>query len=167
MSTGHRTGPLRKTESPGDLDAVARIMMEWAEPTDVDDVSGDLPGEEIVYIQEDANLNETFDFYRLTSSYSAEEFIVENRQYSGFNSYLPEWWKSGTKGGLLVWRHESSTSQARAIRNADNDTGVVLEGMPNVSDGDLGDPFPGASNNTAITPYTTPNMNTKLAISRA
>ncbi len=152
MNLGYRTGPLRKTESPGDLDPIARILMEWAVPTDV---TTNLDDESITYIEEDANLNETFDFYRLTSSYSVEEFIVENRQYSGLNSYLPEWWESGTKGGLLVWRHASSSSQTRAIRNADNDTEVVLEGMPNVSDGDLGDPFPGASNNTEITPYTT------------
>ena len=156
MSVGYRTGPLRKTESPGDLDPIARILMEWAVPTGV---TTNLDDESITYIEEDANLNETFDFYRLTSSYSIEEFIVENRQYSGFNSYLPEWWKSGNKGGLLVWRHASSTSQTRSLRRADNDNEVVLEGMPHVSDGDLGDPFPGASNNREITPYTTPSTN--------
>lgn len=155
MSVGYRTGPLRKAASPGDIDPVARIMMEWAVPTDV---TTNLDNESVTYIEEDANLSETFDFYRLTSSHSIEEFIVENRQYSGFNSYLPEWWQSGTKGGLLVWRHASSTSQTRAIRNADNDTDVVI-GLPHTSDGDLGDPFPGASNNTEITPYTTPSTN--------
>ena len=156
MGMGYRTGPLRKGESPVDLDPVARILMEWAVPTDV---ATNLNDEPITYIEEDADLNETFDFYRLTSPYSIEEFIVENRQYSGFNSYLPEWWKSGTKGGLLVWRHASSTSQDRSLRRADNDNDVVLEGMPHVYDGDLGDSFPGASNNREITPYTTPNTN--------
>ena len=63
------------------------------------------------------------------------------------------------KGGLPIWRHAGSTSQTRALRRADNDNDVVLEGMPHVSDGDLGDPFPGGSNNREITPYTTPSTN--------
>ncbi|MFQ5675889.1 MAG: FlgD immunoglobulin-like domain containing protein, partial [bacterium] len=105
----------------------------------------------------DGNLNESFDFYRLESPFSNDEYIIENRQYSGLNSYLPEWWKSGSHGGLLVWWHASSTSQARTIRNADDDTDVILEGMPNVSDGDRGDPFPGTTGNTAVTPYTAPS----------
>lgn len=47
MGVGYRTGPLRKSASPGDLDPVARIMMEWADPTDVNAVSGNLMDEEI------------------------------------------------------------------------------------------------------------------------
>jgi hypothetical protein len=157
ISVGYRTGPLRKAASPGDLDPVARILMEWAEPTDV---TSDLDDESITYVEEDDDLNETFDFYRLDDPNSSQEFIVENRQYSGFNSYLPEWWESGTHGGLLVWSHPSSTIQTRSLRPGDNDTDVVLEGLPEVSDGDLGDPFPGAASNTAISPYTTPNTST-------
>ncbi len=132
-------------------------MLEWASPTLV---TTNLMNETIEYREVDNNINETFDFYRLDDPYSNEEFIVENRQYSGFNSYLPEWWKSGYHGGLLIWHHLSSTSQTRSIRSADNDNDVVLEGLPNVSDGDRGDPFPGITGNTAITPYTTPNTNT-------
>lgn len=73
MGTGYRTGPVRKSASPGDLDAVARVMMEWADPTDVDNVSGNLMNEQIEYIEEDSDTNETLDFYRLDDPYSGAE----------------------------------------------------------------------------------------------
>jgi M6 family metalloprotease-like protein len=155
MGDGYRTGLLRKTESPGDLDAVARVVMEWATPTLV---NGTLTNEPIQYLEMDNNPTGNFDFYQFNNPApnSTEQFIIENRQYSGFNSYLPEWWKPGVKGGLLVWWRDG---QNRSLRLADNDTNVVLEGMPNVSSGDLGDPFPGDMNNTVITMSTTPNTN--------
>jgi len=157
MQTGYRAGPLRKSECPGDLDAVARIMMEWADATDVD---GHLDDESITYIQEDDNIYETLDFYRLDDPYSNGELIVENRQYSGFNSYLPEWWKEITHGGLLVWWHSSATSMYRYLRPGDNDfDNMTVPPETHWSGGDAGDPFPGTSNNTSITPYTTPSTN--------
>lgn len=154
MQTGYRAGPLRKSECPGDLDAVARIMMEWA---DVNDVIGHLEEESISYIEEDDDIDETMDFYRLDDPYSNGEIIVENRQYNGFNSYLPEWWEAMTHGGLLVWWHPSATSVDRYLWPGDNDFNTVQ--IPHEAGGDAGDPFPGTSNNTAITPYTTPSTN--------
>ena len=151
MNVGYRTGPLRKDESPGDLDAVARIVMEWAVPTEV---AASLINEQIEYLEIDDDPMANFDFYRFDDPGSSNEFIVENRQYSGFNAYLPEWWKTGAKGGLIVWWRDGQT---RDLRRADNDNDVVLEGLPNVSDGDLVDPFPGSSNNLQISMATTPN----------
>lgn len=157
MRTGYRTGPSYKGSCPGDLDAVARIMMEWA---DAIDVSTHLVDESVSYIEEDDDTNETMDFYRLENPYSSGELIVENRQYSGFNSYLPEWWKQVTHGGLLVWWHPSATTMLRYLRPGDNDFDIMtVPPESNWSAGDAGDPFPGTSNNTAITPYTTPSTN--------
>ncbi len=155
MNVGYRTGPLRKTESPGDLDPVARAVMEWATPTQI---NTDLPNEPVQYLEMDNNPTGNFDFYQFNdpASGSTQQFIVENRQYSGLNSYLPEWWKAGSKGGLLVWWRDG---QSRDLRRADNNSNVVLEGMPHVSDGDLGDPYPGSTNNQTISMATTPNTN--------
>jgi len=153
MGVGYRTGLLRKCDSPGDLDPVARVVMEWATPTPV---NGDLINEPIQYLEIDNNPVANFDFYQINDPNpgSTLQFFVENRQYSGFNSFLPEWWKPGVKGGLLVWFRNG---QDRGTKRADNNSNVVLEGMPNVSDGDLGDPFPGSSNNQTLSMITAPN----------
>ncbi|HID28908.1 MAG TPA: hypothetical protein EYP19_02760, partial [Desulfobacterales bacterium] len=156
MNVGYRTGPSRKAESPGDLDPIARTVMEWAFPTQVNSHLFDEP---IQYIEVDNDPNANFDFYQFDDPNTSQEFLVENRQYSGFNSYLPEWWKSGDKGGLLIWWRNG---QSRQLRPGDNDTDVVLEGLPYVSDGDLGDPFPGSTNNTSITMATTPDTRNSL-----
>ena len=151
MNVGYRTGPLRKDECPGDLDAVTKTVMEWANPTSINST---LTNEPIQYLEFDNNPSANFDFYRFEDPGSSEEFIVENRKYSGFNSYLPEWWQAGVKGGLLVWWR---SGQVREIRRADNDNDVFPDPLPLVSDGDLGDPFPGSSNNFQISMATTPN----------
>ncbi len=160
MSVGYRTGALRKTECPGDMDAVRKISMDWAVPTEV---TSHLINEPIEYIEEDEDHNETMDFYQFTDG-SGQQFVVENRQYSGFNSYLPAWWEPGENGGLLFWHYVGYISQYNdrnsvMLRRADNDNDVILQGLPHVSDGDLGDPFPGDSDNRNITMATTPNTN--------
>jgi len=140
MSIGYRTGPLRKSES------------EWATATQVNSL---LTNETISYIEEDDDIYANFDYYQFNDpNYAYHYFLVENRQYSGFNSYLPGWWKNGDKGGLLIWL---SGGQSRILIHADNDEGQYEEGMPYVSEGDLGDPFPGENNVTQFSNGTTPD----------
>jgi hypothetical protein len=119
-------------------------MMDWAEPTNV---LSDMEDEQIQYIEEDSDAADSLDFYRLDDPFSAEEFIVENRQFSGFNSYLPEWWEAGGHGGLLFWRHFNSTSQTRSLRPADDDFDIhTVPPSSYWAAGDAGDPFPGEFN---------------------
>ena len=88
------------------------------------------------------------------------KYIVENRQYSGFNSYMPLWWETGSKGGLLVWQCPSlTTDYNRRLITADNNNNCPEQIMPQCSGGDLGDPFPGSTAKYAFTMSTTPNSN--------
>ena len=82
-----------------------------------------------------------------------EYFLIENRQRSGFDRSLPG-------DGLLIWHIDESRSD-----NADEGhpkVGLVqADGkrdlQMNVNSGDVGDPFPGASDSRAFTPTSVPN----------
>lgn len=159
MSCGYRNGPQRKGECPSDLDPVAKTVMEWAIPTKIT-----APLEtSIDYLEIDNAPNANFDFYQFDYNFPENlhqiySFIVENRQYNGFNRYCPGWWKAGPKGGILVWLKEGTD---RTFIFADNDFDTYQEGMPHVSGGDLGDPFPGESQNSYFTVTSTPNSSIK------
>ena len=82
-----------------------------------------------------------------------EYFLVENRQKTKFDKYLPG-------AGLLVWHIDDNLSENSdethykvALMQAD---GLKqLESAAN--QGDAGDTFPGSANNKSITKSTTPN----------
>ncbi len=104
--------------------------------------------------------------YRLWTSggVGSQYFMVENRQKTGFDSYLPG-------SGLLIyhvdtskpgndqeWCPDSLPSRHFKIAIEQADGLFELEGCPGYSDdGDLGDPFPGSSNKLAFDDTTTPS----------
>jgi immune inhibitor A len=84
-----------------------------------------------------------------------EYFMVENRQRTGFDSYLPG-------EGMLIWHVDES-------REDNNDQNHYLVGLEqadglrqleiHTNKGDAGDPFPGSTLNRFFTESTTPNSN--------
>ena len=153
MRTGYRTGPLRKGDCPANFDPPAIISYGWAIPTII---AANMPGETISYIN---NKTQQKDFYRFNDPHPGIPgmFIIENRQYSDLNAYLPDWWQSSGLGGLVFWEWPSTTNDQRTIRPADNDLDDT--GPPYWCDGDGGDPFPGLSGKYSISMGTTPNTN--------
>jgi immune inhibitor A len=82
-----------------------------------------------------------------------EYFLVENRQKTGFDSYLPA-------PGLLIWHIDdsiaSNSNEAHykvALEQADGKKDLEH----NVNRGDAGDPFPGSSVNRNFKDTTNPN----------
>jgi immune inhibitor A len=160
MGYGSWNGPSGLGSSPAEPDAWARIELGFAASVNVSSNSND------VTINSVENGG---DIYRLWSSGGGgtEYFLVENRQRTGYDSYLPG-------DGLLIWHidetqlalsnpndnewypgHTSSGNYAVALEQAD---GLYqLEQL--VNSGDTGDPFPGSSSNTSFSPLSTPNSN--------
>jgi len=163
MRVGYRTGPLRKGDCPANFDPPAIISYGWAVPTLI---TSNMPGETVSYIN---SKTQQKDFYRFNDPGSSAMFIIENRQYADFNSYLPEHWQGSGLGGILIWEWWSTGEGGRTIKPGDNDFDDT--GAPYWCDGDGGDPFPGLSNNRMITMGTAPNTSnhngdpTGLAIS--
>ena len=152
MRSGARTGPLRRSNCPGNFDPPALISFDWVTPTIINDV---MLNEPIEYVN---NKTAQKDFYQYNVPSSNRMFIIENRQYEDFNQYMPEWWEtSQQRGGLLFWDWDAPWSSNRIIRPADNDFDYVT--TPYWSLGDGGDPFPGFSDNQSISMVTTPNTN--------
>ena len=157
MGTGFRTGPLRKGECPANFDPPAIISYGWNSPTII---TSNLVNETVSYINDKTNQKDFYRFDDQSSPTSDWMFIIENRQYRDFNSYLPDWWQSSGLGGLVVWQWYSPGHPSRDIRPADNDfDNAPPGGDPYWTGGDGGDPFPGLSNNRSITMATTPNSN--------
>jgi hypothetical protein len=151
MRTGYRTGPLRKGDCPANLDPPAIISYGWNTPTTI---SSNLLNESVSYVSSEAQQKD-FYIFNDPNSGSSRRFIIENRQYQDFNSYLPEYYQESGLGGLILWEWDSSTSNSRTIIPGDNDFDDI--GSPYWHDGDGGDPFPGLSNNQIVTMATTPN----------
>jgi hypothetical protein len=156
-STMHRTdaGPKRKGECLAHLSAARKISAGWATAADI---TANNMNENIQYINTQVNIANPTDFYRFTDTQSGEQFIIENRQYTGFNSFLPAWWDpSAVKGGLLVFNTKPYTSISSNDRTVERirlaDGGLTAPYTVGSSDptqiwsvGDPADPFPGSTN---------------------
>ncbi len=167
-STMHRTdiGPKRKGECESHLSAARKVSVGWATATDI---TANNMAENIQYINTQTDIPNPTDFYRFTDAASGEQFIIENRQYTGFNSFLPGWWDpNAVKGGLLIFNtkpyatlgcNDRSIERLRWADNSLNTNYTVGSGNPTLifSVGDPGDPFPGSSNTTSFSIATTPN----------
>jgi len=167
--TMHRTdpGPKRKGECLSHISAARKISAGWAVATNI---TANNMAENIQYINTQTDISPTAtDFYRFTDTQSGEQFIIENRQYTAFNSFLPAWWDVGAvKGGLLIFNtkpYASISSNDRSVERmqlADNGftapyTGGSGDPTQIWSFGDPGDPFPGSANKTSFSIATTPN----------
>lgn len=94
--------------------------------------------------------------YRLNTPVATEYFLLENRQQTGWDTYLPG-------HGLTVYHVDVSKSnnkdENRYLVNLEQADG--LNHLNNkVNSGDDKDPFPGSTNNTIFNCYSTPNTNT-------
>jgi len=85
----------------------------------------------------------------------SEYFLLENRQRSGFDSQLPG-------DGLLIW-HIDESQPGNTDENHYKVGLVQADGKRDLemdrNRGDNGDPYPGASNNAALSSSSTPNSN--------
>ncbi|MDZ7275129.1 MAG: hypothetical protein ONB50_15730 [candidate division KSB1 bacterium] len=167
-STMHRTdiGPKRKGECESHLLAARKVSVGWANATDI---TSNNMAENIQYINTQIDIPNATDFYRFTDNASGEQFVVENRQYTGFNSFLPGWWDpNAVKGGLLIFNtkpyatigcNDRSIERLRWADNSLTTSYTVGSSDPTLifSVGDPGDPFPGSNNNTNFSIATTPN----------
>jgi M6 family metalloprotease-like protein len=156
MAYGSWNGPSGRGDYPAHPDAWSRIRLGFTSPTNVV-----------------ANINNALiasvegggDIYRLWSSggLGDEYFLMENRQRTGYDSYLPS-------SGLLIWHidetqsgndnqwypgYEASGHYRVALEQADG----LFEMEKNISSGNAGDPFPGSSAHTSFSPASLPSTN--------
>ncbi len=140
-------GWLNDGKTPSHMDAWSKIQLGWVTPTvpATNQLSASIPH---------AETNATV--YKLWTNGAPvkEYFLVENRQQTKFDAYLPG-------GGLLIYHvddnvttfNDNNTHYLVALMQAD---GLKhLEG--NANKGDTGDPFPGSTLNKSFSGTTTPN----------
>ena len=142
--------------SPAHPDAWSRIQLGFAQAVSVAENLQEkavLPVEQISAI------------YRLWThgEWGSEYFLVENRQKTGYDAYLPG-------SGLLIWHVDENesynTNQWYPGVTSDGHYKVALkqaDGMwhleKNVNSGDGGDPYPGSSANSSFNALSCPNSN--------
>lgn len=140
-------GWLNDGKTPSHMDAWSKIQLGWVTPTvpTVNQLSASIP-------QSETNAT----VYKLWTNGAPmkEYFLVENRQQTKFDAYLPG-------GGLLIYHvddnvttfNDNNAHYLVALEQAD---GLKhLEGYANK--GDTGDPFPGSTLNKNFSGTTTPN----------
>jgi immune inhibitor A len=91
----------------------------------------------------------------------SEYFLLENRQRAGYDARLPS-------DGLLIWHIDESqpdntdeTHYLVGLMQADGQRDLEMAR----DQGDNGDPYPGATSNTALSPSSTPNSNSYTGVS--
>jgi hypothetical protein len=139
---------------PAHFDAWCRIELGFTTATNV---TSNMTGASIV------NVEGGGDIFRLWEDGEAsdEYFLIENRQRTGYDAYLPS-------DGLLIWHIDDAKSDNDdrwypglswynhymvALEQADG----LWELENKTSRGDAGDPFPGSTSNTSFTPASTPS----------
>lgn len=156
MAVGSWNGPGGRGGSPSHPCAWSRIHMGLATPTVV---SSNMTAVSIAPVETGGTI------YRLWSSGSAgnEHFLVENRQKTLYDSYLPA-------SGLLIWHIDDSKSDNGTAWWPGLDSTqhylVALEQADGLyqlehatSYGNASDPFPGSGNVTTFSPATLPSSN--------
>lgn len=163
MSYGSWNGPGGMGGSPAHLDAWCRIRLGFAGAMNLTSNLDNCP---IDAVETGGNI------YRLWSSGApgSEYFLVENRQKTGYDSYL-------TAAGLFIWHidesqlisgnwndnqwypgHTSSGNFLVALEQADGDFDLE-KAYPIGNSADNSDPYPGTSLNTDFGAMTLPNSN--------
>jgi immune inhibitor A len=160
MGYGSWNGPTGMGDYPAFLDAWSRIQLGFAEYSNV---ASNTTGASIPRIEDATGI-----VYRLWSSggLGNEYFLVENRQKTGYDSYIPY-------SGLLIWHidetqddndnqwypgHESSGNYLVALEQADG-LYQLEKAYPVGNSGNAGDPFPGSAANNTFSALSTPNSN--------
>ncbi|MEA2031122.1 MAG: M6 family metalloprotease domain-containing protein [candidate division Zixibacteria bacterium] len=156
MSYGCWLGPSSMGSSPAHPCAWSKIQMGFTAATIISDNSNSHP----------IGAVETSDeIYRLWNGGSTgnEYFLIENRQKTGFDSYIPG-------SGLLIWHIDdtktNNTQEWWLGEDSSNHYMVALEQSDGLWElehgldyGDDRDPFPGNLNNLTFDALSTPNSN--------
>jgi len=142
--------------SPSRLDAWSSSQLGWLEPQLVTTppTTKQLPS---VGTTSTAS---AYKIYPQGASSGTEYFLIENRQMTGTDSYLPG-------DGVLIW-HVDETKNNYLEQNDDETHKLVdleeADGLPDMdiglNRGTAGDPFPGTSDNRAFSDSTDPNAMT-------
>ncbi|MCU7497445.1 MAG: M6 family metalloprotease domain-containing protein [Ignavibacteria bacterium] len=161
MAGGSWNGPSGMGESPAYPDAWSRSQMQWktAQFGTVQNINSNTVNQQIQSVENSSIVYKVWKYGTIGSEY----FMIENRQQTGYDSYLPG-------NGLLIYHVDE--------RNSGNDNewypghttyghyNVALEQADglyslekNSGRGDSGDPFPGSSNKLSFSSLTTPNSN--------
>jgi hypothetical protein len=142
--------------SPAHLDAWSKVWLGWVIPATVTVNAG-----EGARTLGPVETNQAVIKVQASTGTESQYFLLENRQQTGFDQGLPG-------HGLLVWLVDEQIVNlnfaANSINNskfrpglklieADGDGALLQYGGDS---GSAGDPFPGSTNNTALTPNTTP-----------
>ena len=132
--------------TPPNYGAFERYALGWIKPREIDHaVSATLQpiGENVCGI--------------IRSAKDTEFFLVENRQQTGWDTYIPH-------HGMLIWHIDYNAnvwSQNTVNNSASHQYVDIEEADGSQSDFSVsGDPFPGTSNKTSFTASTTPAMKT-------
>jgi len=132
--------------TPAHFDAWCRYQLGWIDPVIL---SSDSAAVSIAAIEDTA-----LAFVLWTEGQiNAEYFLLENRQKSGFDTYLPS-------SGLLIYHIDESASgnfndwhPTVMLEQADG----LFDLQNNINSGDAGDPFPGTSGKTQFDANGSPN----------
>lgn len=137
--------------TPPTYSAFERNAMGWADITVLDKTPASLSLEEI---------QKSNAAYLIPTSKDTEFFLLENRQLTGWDAYIPG-------HGMLIWHvdYDASTWHDNAVNNTKSHQRVDIEeanGNPNAESLSTmaGYPFPGTSGKTSFTDTTSPNMKT-------
>ncbi len=148
MSSGSWGGNGSTPQTPVHMCAWCKQKLGWITPIAIDSLNRNLT---INNVEQNPVI---YKMWKLNQS-SQEYFLVENRQQTGFDKYLPN-------SGLLIF-HVDDT---RSSNTNENHYWVDLEQADgkrdlnlNVNRGDAGDPFPGSSNNLKFDITSTPSSN--------
>ena len=142
--------------SPSHFDAWSKIFLGFVSPTVP---TYDQTGVSIPQVETNASI------YKLwtNGSPASEYFLMENRQQTGYDSYIPS-------SGILIWHVDdtqpNNTSEwwpasglpgyyKVALKQADN----LWELEKNLDYGDTGDPYPGSTVNRTFSSGSSPNSN--------
>jgi hypothetical protein len=162
MGSGNWTGVSLAGDSPAFADAWLKWYQGWITPTEV---SGTLNNQAIPRAEDNATAfllrpnPSGVDWLFGSHSGTGEFFLVENRQYSGYDAALPGC-------GLLIWHIDESVTSTNSANANESHPLVGLEQADahndlqnEVNRGDTGDPYPGNHSNYDFNASTTPNSN--------
>lgn len=156
MGYGSWNGPLGMGESPSYPSAWSRIALSWVIP---EAPSDNLFGVTLSPVESSGPVY----FLWNDGVANSEYFLIENRQWTGYDSWLPH-------HGLLIWHVDEIMTTNNSQITSHNDCNWPMHYMMalqqadgylnlerNMNSGDAGDPYPGVLGKTEFSVRTTPN----------
>lgn len=134
-------------KTPPNYSVYERYSLGWLNPVELDTIPADIV---VDSIQNNVG-------YIIKTSKANEYFLLENRQKSGWDTYIPG-------HGMLVWHidYNNAVWSANTVNNTPAHQYVDIIEADNIKTESTraGDAFPGTSNVTSLTDSSTPNMKT-------